>query len=78
MDGVSWVVLSSLPLLKSWLKLILISIEINICRHNLGCNLIRMKGEAKGPSQLIEEILRDIYKNQQGFTVKTSVHLRRI
>ena len=37
-----------------------------------------MKGDSKTPSQTIEEILRDIYKNQQGFTVKTSVHLRRI
>ena len=38
-----------------------------------------MKKEQKAsPSQFIDEVLRDIYKNQQGFTVQTSVHLKRI
>lgn len=35
-------------------------------------------GESNNPSEVIEEVLREIYKNQQGFQVQTSVHLKKI
>lgn len=39
---------------------------------------IRNSVARDGAGEYIEEILKDIYKNQQGFTVQTSIHLRRI
>lgn len=35
-------------------------------------------GESGTATEFIDEVLRDIYKNQQGFQVQTSVHLKRI
>jgi hypothetical protein len=35
-------------------------------------------GESGTATEFIDAVLRDIYKNQQGFQVQTSVHLKRI